>query len=220
MTTEELRGLIVDELTQDSGSVRSLYLRQFKKEIVKFTDHIVAAYAEYKILSVASKGDKKKAYVSAILYNAITLQIISMKLFLNGYTIPSGNLFRQAIEGIALALLCSAHDLKILERFMGDKYSSNDAITDLIRHFKKLSLDRTALKPLKEAREYYHRFSHLSKESIVISMSFSQKGKGYLGVSFDHAKIDRYKWEIANRVNLAEVLSDVVISVKSNVGQW
>jgi hypothetical protein len=49
--------------------------------------------------------------------------------------------------------------LDVLKRFMENKYSSNDAVRDVLRHGEMLSLKADALEVLKQSQDFYHNSS-------------------------------------------------------------
>ena len=132
---------------------------------------------------------------------AIILHIHSMVLFLSGYMVAAGSLSRQAIESIALALVCSEKDLGILERFMEDRYSTDRAVRDALRHAEKLTLNSDGVKALCDNQKFYSKYSHPTPLTIAAVMSFSE-GDLYVGAAFDEGKIEAYKKEVSSRVNL------------------
>jgi hypothetical protein len=166
------------------------------------------------------KDNEKRAYISALVYTAITLHVLSMKLFLSGQTVAAGNLSRQVIESIALALLCSCGDLDVLRHFMNDKYSSTVAVRDLLRHNKKLSLNVDGLEALSYFQEFYHRYSHVTKATFAIGMSFSEEGGLYIGAMYDKDKAEAYTKEVKARLSLAEVFLNFIDGVAANVAKW
>ena len=123
-TVEQARETILKELTSDDSEVRSDYLKLFEADAKAFADAMAQAFMKWRTFDNEVKDDERRVHVSALVYTAITLHILSLKLFLAGQTVAAGNLFRQVIESIALALLCSGKDLDVLKRFMEDKYSS------------------------------------------------------------------------------------------------
>ena len=219
-TVDQARETILKELTSDDSEVRGEYLKLFEGDAKAFAESMAHAFVKWRDFDNGIKGDELRAHVSALVYAAITLHVLSMKLFLSGQTVAAGNLFRQVIESIALALLCSGKDLDVLKRFMENKYSSNDAIRDVLRHCEKLSLKGDALEALKESQEFYHKYSHVTKMTIAAGMSFSQKGGLYVGASFDDGKLDAYKKEVNGRVGLAKVFPNFVAGVTGNVAKW
>jgi len=219
-TVDQARETIFKELTSDDSEVRGEYLKHFESSAKRFAQSMAHAFIKWRDLDNEVKGDEKRAHVSGLVYIAITLHVLSMKVFLTGQTVAAGNLFRQVLESIALALLCSGKDLDILRRFMEDKYSSNDAIRDVLRHYHKLSLQGDALEVMKKSQDFYHKYSHVTKMTIAAAISFSQKGGLYVGASFDDGKLGAYKKEIDGRVSLAKVFPNFVDGVASNVASW
>lgn len=219
-TVEQARETILKELTSDDSEVRSDYLKLFEADAKAFADAMAQAFMKWRTFDNEVKGNERRAHVSALVYTAITLHILSLKLFLSGQTVAAGNLFRQVIESIALALLCSGKDLDVLKRFMEDKYSSTDAVRDVLRHDKKLSLKGDALEALKNSQEFYHKYSHVTKMTIATGMSFSEKGGLYVGASYDKGKVEAYTKEVKGRLSLAKVFPNFIDGVAANVAKW
>jgi hypothetical protein len=141
-----------------------------------------------------------------------------MRLFLSGHPIAAGNLSRQVVEAIALALLCSSKQLTVLQRFKEDNYS-HDAVHDLLKHYEKLGLRKDGVEVLSGAQAFFHKFSHPTKMTIAAITSFSVEGL-YVGASFDDGKVAEYDKEVSGRVSLAGVFANFVEAVKVNVALW
>jgi hypothetical protein len=218
-TFEESKQKIISEITSDEPDVRHSYLEQYKDQVEEFGAGMAKAILVWRDLDAGSEKEEARAYVSALVYCAITLHIQSMRLFLSGHPVAAGNLSRQVIEAIALALLCSSKQLTVLKRFIDDKYSSNSAVTDLSKHYAKLGLKKDGIEVLKEAQKFFHKFSHHTKMTIAAVTSFSEEGL-YVGASFDKGKIAEYDKEVSGRVSLAGVFANFVKAVKANVSKW
>lgn len=218
-TIEEAQNTIHKELTSDDVEVRADYLKHFDADVQKFSEAMARAFVNWRSLDADVKGEEKRAYVSALTYTAITLHILSMKLFISGCAVAAGSLFRQVTETIALALLCSGKGLDVLERFMERKYSTDKSVRDVIRHAKRLEINKEAVKVLRDAQRFYNRYSHPSELTIGSVISFSKKAS-YVGAAFDEGKIESYVKEINMRVSLAGAFSSFVDAVKANVAKW
>ncbi len=219
-TFDQAEAAILREITSDDSEVRGEYLKHFEGAAKGFAVSMAKAFVKWRDFNNELKGDERRAYVSALVYVAITLHVLSMKTFLAGQPVAAGNLSRQVLECIALAFLCSGKKLDVLKRFMEDKYSSNDALRDVLRHHKKLSLKGDALEVMKRSQDFYHKYSHVTKMTIAAAMSFSQKRGLYVGASFDDGKLDAYKKENNLRVSLADVFPNFVDGVSANVEKW
>ncbi len=212
--------IISGEVIGDNSEVRQNFITYFNEQISKFIESMSNAYFNWKNFDFNIGTDEKKAYISALIYSAINAHIVSLKIFLSGYMIAAGNLQRQVIETLAIALLCSDSSLDIVDRYMNDKYSTNKAVRDVLRKFKKLNLNKDALQVLEHAYLFYHDYSHPSKLSLASLISFSEKGKLYLGASFDIGKINEYTKEINSRVSLANIFDNIVDGIRINVSKW
>lgn len=173
------------------------------------------AFLEWRELDGQLAGDVRKGYVSAIVYCALSLHVASMKLFLSGYIIPAGNLQRQAIETIALASLTSANQLGVLDHFVEGKYSTNRAIKDALRHYKKLRLNAEGVRVLRQLQQFYHNYSHPSR--LTIAHHSTSEGFLSFGTSFDERKLAAYRKEVAARVSLASIFKNFVKGVRLNL---
>jgi hypothetical protein len=142
-----------------------------------------------------------------------------MQLFLSGHTVAAGNMFRQVLESIALALLCSSRGLDFLRRFIDDRYSSNNAVRDVLRNAAKLGVLRDGLEVLKNAHASYSKYSHPTKLTIASVIPLSGKGV-YVGASFDEDKLFAYEKEIKGRLGLAKAFPSFITAVKLNVAKW
>ena len=214
---EIIRTEVKDELSE----VRKEFLDNFGEETERFIELMANAFLRWSELDSLAGQDERKANVSGLVFSAITQNIISVRLFLSGYIVAAGNTQRQVLETIALALLCSCKQLDILEGFMQDKYSTNNAVRDALRHKDKLNVKNGALEVLRDSRVFYHMYSHPTRATLASHIRFSDQGGAlYVGASFDEGKLEQYKKEVDGRVSLAEVLENFVQGVINNVSSW
>lgn len=219
-TFEDARKAIYTEITSDNAEVRAEFLKRFAPDVERFSNAIARAFGNWRMLDAEIKGDEKRAYVSALVFTAITLHIQSMKLFLSGHEVAAGNMSRQVVETIALALVCSSKELHILDEFIEDKYSTNRAVPGALRHCDKLGINKDAAKVLSDTKDFYNKYSHPTHLTIAVGMSFSRAGLLYVGASFDEGKLPAYEKEVGLRVSLAEVFPNFVDGVRANVTKW
>jgi hypothetical protein len=111
-TFAEARKTIHTELLSDDSSVRDEYMKHFGAEVNAFANEMAKVVLAWRDIDCLVKGDEKRGYVAALAYAAFTLHLISFKVFLSGNLIAAGNLTRQVVETIALALLCADKSLE------------------------------------------------------------------------------------------------------------
>lgn len=209
------------ELTGNLDDVKQEFMAHFGADLERFIDSTAHAFLRWVKLDAASGGNEERAIVSGLVFSAITLHIISMRLFLTGYIVAAGNIQRQVLETLALALLSSCKSLDVLARFLNDTYSANNAVRDALRHADKMKVNKDSLTVLRDARDFYHLYSHPSKATLASHIRFSDKVRAiYVGSSFDAGKLEQYRKEMVSRVNLAQVIPNFVGGVQANVDGW
>lgn len=216
---EEIHRIIEKEVTQDIPDVRKQYLDNLGNKVAQFVEHLSKGFLQWQKLELEIGDDKKKAYVAALVYTAINLQIVSCKLFLSGYPIASGNLHRQVVETIALAILCSEQSFDVLDRYIENKYSTNKAVRDLKKNINRFGLKKEGVEALEKAVIFYHKYSHPSLMTLAEGIRFEDQAL-LLGASFDREKLGEYAKEIHGKTNLARTLTNLINGVAINLRKW
>jgi len=220
-TLNDAVDLIRRELRGKSDvDVRGEFNAAFPDAIETFVRLMAPAFLEWDEFDRALTGDKRQSIVSALMFTAISLHTQSMKLLLSGHAVPAGNLSRQVVETIALALLCSNSDHEILDSFDGDCYSTSYAVTDLRKRSDALGVRREGVDALVLAQKFYHKYSHPSKMTLGTVMEFADTGRFFVGGSFDSSKIQVYREEIEGRLSLASQFRNFVLVVRANLSRW
>ena len=218
-TFGEAQETIFAELTSDDPDVRAEYLNLFEANAQEFSTSMAQAFMRWRSLDADLQGDENRAYVSSLVFTAIDFHILSLKHFLSGHIVASGNLFRQVVELIALACVCSGKELGVLEKFKEGRYSTSKAVRDALRHSKQLGLNDDGMNALKDAQTFYSRYSHPTQLTLATIMSFSGEGL-YVGANFDRGKVQAYRQEVNGRVSLAKVFPNFIDGIIANVAKW
>jgi hypothetical protein len=218
---------IVKELFHDNSEVLNEFSDQFSKELLEFAESFSEAYKKYLELNhlIKDTENKQKAYVSGLTYLLLDNLLTSVKLFIMGYEIPSGNLMRQVIESVALTTLCSVKD-KIRISTKDNKTKDIHFYTSFINHeseaksflalkhleanYGNLGINKDSIDALKKSRTFYHHFSHPGELTLSSMISFEKTGKSYICGSFDKGKIEQYKKEIVQRINFCKILPNII----------
>ena len=166
---------------------------------------------------------KRTALVAAFVFGVLDDLVVSTKLLLAGNLPTAGNQMRQAVEGIAMAFLCSTEDLLIIEtktknrppvmaRYW-EKVWDEDRRTQGHLALRRLGWNAGALRVnadavtrLGLAKKHYNGFSHCGTLTIASRVSLGEPGTVYLGGHFDPAKLDAYRVEMNERIGLCRVL--------------
>lgn len=211
----EALATVMDVLKSPDEVARSEFFRHFRAQSDEFATHTAEALQQWvHYHSMLYEG--RAWYVAMMLYTAINQNLSSYKLFMSGHTVAAGCQFRQVLEAIAMAVLCSSDELEVFERFEADKYSTNDAVRDLGRHGVKLGMNRDALTVLLQSYKFYHDYSHISKLTIAAGANLGEGSVPHLGAFFDEGKLQQYTSEVNSRVSLTRQLPNLVHFVAGN----
>jgi hypothetical protein len=217
----ELRQLVSDDLRSPDEGSKAAFHAEFGDSENEFSHASALALGKWtEFFDSIGHDDKRGVTVSAITFTAFNHNISSFKLFMSGYTVASGSLFRRVLEGISLSLLCSAKSLTVLDRFLDNRYSSNNAVGDLVKHSRAVQVNAGAVQTTQNAYKFYHKYAHLSKLTIAAGTNFAHGGIPNVGAFFDPAKLPEYKKEVKGRVSLARVLPNIVERIMLNVRDW
>ena len=227
---------IVKELFHDNSEILNEFSGQFSKELLEFAELFSEAYKKYLELDrlIRETENEQKAYVSGLTYSLLDNLLTSVKLFIMGYQIPSGNLMRQVIESIALATLCSlkdkiristtknkTKDIHFYTSFINQKSEAKSflALKYLEANYDNLGINEDAINALKKSRTFYHHYSHPGEFSLASTISFEKPGKSFIGGSFDHGKMEEYKKELLQRINFCKILPNIITGLIYRVKQ-
>lgn len=204
-------------LTLDAPNVRSQFISAIGGSFAEFKDGIADALRASDEFDKYAEGNSDYEWIALLIFGAVQGHLVAMRLFLDGFTIYSGNAQRQVLESIAMAVLCSKPKLGYLERFKNDEFTANKAVRDLLRNRVELNLNKGALDEFRSGWKFYHDFSHPSKMTIVLNQSISEPDKTYVGGLYDSAKLKQYRMEAESRVKLAKIIPGFVAGVRSNL---
>jgi hypothetical protein len=206
----EIKQFVGQELLGDDQAVRSQFISHFKEEIEAFITSMASAYEAWQKYDKTVGTDKRRAYVAAFLFNALNNLLASMKLFISGYSIPSGNLVRQTLEAIFTAILCSCKKLQVYQQIDRNKFSTKDAGKMVLKHSELLNIKKKSIQDAMKIYVFYHKFSHSTLLALAQNISFTSSGTIYVGPSFDDEKLFAYRKEVSGRLNISKTISNVI----------
>jgi hypothetical protein len=201
--------------------IREKFKDNYSSELETFIVLMTQAFEEWSRVDeiFTKKKTEPDAYITALLYTALHSHVVSLKLFISGLLVPSGNTQRYVFECIALAFLLSRPSLGVVERYMNDQYSTTKAIRDVIRNHKALKLDREGLKVLESSLKFYDKFSHPTRLSLGGVIHLAANGSQIIfGGAYDEDKEFAYRKEIKSKLGFAEILPNLIQGVELNYG--
>ncbi len=201
--------------------IREQFIEKYSAEIEQFVVLMTYAFEEWsrvdKILT--KKKTEPDAYITALLYTALHSHVVSLKLYISGLLVASGNTQRYVYECVALAFLLSRPSLGVVEKYMNDKYSPTKAVRDVVRNHETLKLDREALKTLESSIKFYDKFSHPTRLSLGGAIYLSGNGGQIIfGGAYDKDKEFAYAKEFKSKIGFAEIFPNLIQGVELNYG--
>lgn len=220
-TNASLREIVINDLRSNDEGARAAFDKEFGGELQAFADAATTALDLWgQFRDTIDDTDERRVAVTAIAFTSINQNIMSFKLFLSGYTVASGALFRLVLEGVSLASLCAVKSLPVLDRYLKDEYSPNKAVTDLAKYAAKVRVNHRAFATLVQQYKFYHKYAHLSRLTIAAGANFSMNGQPNVGAFFDPGKVREYGREVRSRVSFAKVLPNFMQGVIQNMAAW
>ena len=218
---------VMKELFDDDKWVKDKFAEHVSEDLLALSERIAAVFAIYPRLNDAANAaaTEQAAFVAGFIFGVVDDILVSTKLLLTGKLMPAGNVMRQAIEGVALALLCSSKDLMIVQGKNGrnvqvrywERVKQGDRLVESHKAVAQLALNRNALgvtedsvTRLKLAKRHYSQFSHPGLVGIASRVSLGIEGQVYAGGNFDPEKVEAYKVEIRERIGLCSILPNLI----------
>jgi hypothetical protein len=208
--------MIRQELLTWDIEISNHYLSQYPEQIERFAASMTVACRAWKDFDKTIQENEQRAHISSLIFGALSLHLMSTKLLIWGCLAPAGNTMRQVLEIISMAFLASKPRLGFLDRYASGRYSTNYAVRDVIKNHKRLNLQRNALEVLRDARDFYNKFSHPTLLTIATFIEFGG-GSVYFGASFDPSKQYAYNKEINTRVQVAGLLESMIQGIRYNL---
>ncbi|RQY49121.1 hypothetical protein DF112_23980 [Burkholderia stagnalis] len=216
-------------LLHDDYFVRQKFAGPLEQQIAEMAAVLAACFKRLpSIVNAArelrtARTDLLKGFVVGVLDDLV----VSVKLLLAGKAAASGNVARQAIEGLAMALLCSTdHELVILERpKQGDlrgRYwqmamvpderliEGQRAVQQLGWNAETLRLPKDWITWLAAAQKRYSAVSHAGGLTIALRTNLNGAAAISFGGHFDPEKLDWYRVEMTHRILLGRELAEVI----------
>ncbi|WP_155742450.1 hypothetical protein [Variovorax paradoxus] len=202
---------IISELFDSNEAVKGQFQLHISAEILEFGEALLPAFKRLPNFVEACAHNVQTSLVGAFVYGVLDDLVVSGKLLLMGKLGPSGNTYRQAMEGICMAAMC-AHASTLLIGGQEKKYwelivensklaNGNRAVHLFLANWDRLGLNLSGAEQLKEALALHHEHSHAGRLALANRMDLTPGGRIYVGGHFDPAKLQAYGLEMKQRIN-------------------
>ncbi len=221
------------EVFDDDRWIKDEFAKHLSTEILRFAETIAESFRLFPRLDkMSAEGDEQAAFCAGFVFGVFDDLMVSMKLLVAGKMVASGNLMRQAIEGVAIAILCAAREpVFVQKRKKMEKVSywrkvkaldpvarAHLALSVVESNREQLGVSVGGLERLKVARTRYHSFSHPSLIGMASRIGMGEAGPIYIGGTFDEAWLLAYRVEISERTGLCGVLPKLIEGLIQRLG--
>lgn len=212
---------VSDELRSEDKDTKDKFFEVFGADLESYASATGTALGLWDRFRAGIRDDDaRRIAVAGIAFTAINSHMMSFKLFMSGYAVASGGLFRLVLEGISLAALSSVKRLDVLDRYLTNEYSPNVAVRDLIKHQKVARVRADGVRTVSAQYKAYHKYAHLTIGTIIAGANLSQGGIPHVGAFFDPARLAEYGREFRSRISFSRVLPNFIIGMARNVAEW
>lgn len=214
------------ELLDPDEHVRGDFARALAPELEQLATRLAACFAALApVIDAAIRLDTERArLVAGFSIGVLDDLVVATKLLIAGKGPAAGNTMRQAIEGVAIATLCSIDTPLVIQRSRKhgvvracywERMDQRDprarghlALEQLGWNAAMLGVRADAIESLQTAQRHYHEFSHCGPLTIGLRTGLTGPGATWIGGHFDVAKLDWYRVEMRERIGLCQVLPE------------
>lgn len=214
---------IIQELFDDDRWIKDEFANHVATELTELSEVMAVCFRLLPALNEAAnkRQTMRTALVAAFAFGVLDDLLVSTKLLLTGKLLAAGNVMRQAIEGVAISILCSTDDLLVIDKKRNcpvtarywEKVGGSDkrtqghlAIRQLSWNARVLGVSTDAVERLRQAQRHYNTFSHAGTLAVASRVSLGTVGVAYVGGHFDPEKLEAYHVEMRERIGLCRVL--------------
>lgn len=204
---------IIAELFDSNEAIKGQFQEHISDDILQFGAALAPALQRFPNFADSCIGTVQTELVAAFVHGVLDDLIVSVKLLLMGKLGPSGNTYRQALEGMCMAAMCAHGDTLLIgekeqaywQLIVEDSRSAAGdlAVRQFLKNWERLGLNLTGAEQLKDALAAHHEHSHAGRLAIANRMDLGANGRIYFGGHFDTEKLEGYCLEMKQRINTA-----------------
>lgn len=215
---------VLRELLDPDQDVRDAFAQHLAAELDELATGLAESFRRLQpILAVGERLNLPRVNLMvALALGVIDDIVVSTKLLMAGKLPAAGNVMRQAIEGFAMAILCSTDALLVVEQkkdkrpvqaYYWQKFMKGDsrvqgqhALRQLAWNAEALGVDPDGVAVLQRAQKFFHPFCHCGQLAIASRAALEHPGRFHVGGHFEEAKLDGYRVHMQHHIGLCGVL--------------
>lgn len=222
---------LILEFFDSNEAIKNQFQQSISAVLLQFAEALVPAFKRFPSFAEECGHNVQTGLVGAFIHGVLDDLVVSVKLLVMGKLGPSGNAYRQALEGVCMAAMCAyAGTLLVGDKEQhywqlvvdDDKAARGDlAVRQFLKNAERLGLNADGAKQLQEALAAHHDHSHAGRLALANRMELGPAGLIYFGGHFDPAKTEAYCLEMQQRIIgakwLVELLDALTPQVKALV---
>lgn len=211
---------VVAEIFDPDESVRTEFQNAVAAEALAFAEQFAPAFRMFSDFQRECTDGVQRSLVGALMHGVLDDCLTSVKLLLSGKLGASGNLARQAVEGICMTLMTAHPEPLVIGSAEciywklivedDDRAQGHRAPHQVVANEERLGLTTGAAAQLKNNIEIHHPHSHAGRLAMAYRMELGPGGKIYFGGHFDAAKKEGYLAELKQRTSLCTWAMEVM----------
>ncbi|MBM5690971.1 hypothetical protein GSH03_21140 [Burkholderia pseudomallei] len=222
-------------LLYDDDHWRPQFAEALELQLDEMVEALAACFRRFRPMQHAAiaSGNPRVGWMMALAQGVLDDLVVSTKLLLVGKLAASGNIARQAIEGLAMAMLCSTEEPLVIEQDRkkgptravywrkvqgGDRrVQAQHAVRQLRWNIDRVPADATWISFLEAGQKRFHGVSHAGPVAMAVRIPLSGTGPISFGGHFDPEKESLYRLELIHRTNLCRQLSMLMDLLPSTI---
>lgn len=207
---------VMTELFNAEEDIKAQFSAAVSSQLIEFAEVFAPTYAAFQNFAKASGGNQHRALTAGLLHGVIDDLLMSIKVMVMGNLTASGNLARQASEGLCMALLCGQDGTvlvkkkKTLKEITYWKFllannplvEGNKACAQVLINHERLGLTQAIAQDIKNVISTHHSHSHAGVMAMVNRMDLGGTNRIYYGGHFDSEKVEAYRLEVLQRTKV------------------
>jgi len=217
----DLKETLRQELLGQGRVVLHQYLTHLKTESETFIDKLAAATSLWQAYSEASvKLESRRpdlTWSTAYFLSAVNSTLVSTRLLLSGFIVPSGNQARFSIEATAFAILLAYPETGAYRDWQKKHAIEHKALERLARNSGKCDVNAKSIEALKKQAKHYYAYSHPSRLALAAIWNPSPGAGWNVGALFTEELLDGYRKEMENRVSLCKLMANAIAGTHASL---
>lgn len=193
-------------------------------KVLQFCESVSLCHRKHNLFTLIKEPSDRVLHTSAHVQVLINNIYSSMQLLMIEHIIPSGNMYRQSMEALCMAILLShsgkievtvkkkTKEIDFFDAYINDKAiaSPHHALKHIKNNLSRLKIREDSIERLESSKSFFNQFSHCSKLAMALSQSGGDESKWFLGGGIGHHTSQIMEKEIASRINYLSIIPNLV----------